>query len=600
MQRESNIPLFLWIATAVLAHLVWGGGATGASRVLEERLDVKRFAAHVRWHVASNGGPIEVSLLDESPRPDELAKKEEEKEQEDPPEDEQDKEQERERARKSQDSEKDDPEAKPDTDVKPDEQTPKLSLEAEQKKPEEKQKDEELPELPVMPMRNRIAVQQHVEDKNQKDNPDAELIADEANKVDKQSQARITSTDRNDKDTNPGAAHSGPSPEPGNSDESRVAQSEDRPGAADLAPNESGKEDKDKGGSSEPVPPQAAQAANAPDSALSRARPGSDRGAEDSKSASRLPPQQGQKAQGAQGAQEATPDLMSSDEGSDSVAAAQQARTGRKAQRAKKKRLPPPKRSSGIDDMLGFGSRGTTKNGVNLNLAPQTAIAAIGQDQLAREKRADAQRRKSAHLGSWKSIGMDKWRAAIENYVPSVQPGNQTALNTARVPFASYLNTLHNRLHPIFADSFLASLDGLPGSHPMNRPEIRSHLEIVLSQDDGRVVRMGITRTSGVTAFDIAALESVQRGSPYGPPPREIVSPDGNVYFHWEFHRNPYYACSTYFARPYLLKVKPKSAPPSIQPPKPGPYDPKEPPDKDHRHGSLLRLPELVKQAALR
>jgi hypothetical protein len=601
MPRESNIPLFLWIATAVLAHLLWGGGATGISRVLEERLDVKRFAAHVRWHVASNSGPIEVSLLDEQRRPDELAKKEEEKDQEDPPEPEKDeeKEKERERAKQSQDSEQDDPEAKPDRDL--DEHTPKLALEPEQKKPEEEKKaDEPLPELPVMPMRNRIAVQQHVDDKNQKDNPDAELIADDANKVDKQTQARITSTDRNDKDTNPGGAHTGPSPEPGNSDESRVAQSEDRPGMSDLAPNESGKEDKDKGGATEPVPPQAAQASNAPDSAMSRARPGIDQGSETSKHASRLPPQQGQKAQGARGAQEAAPDLMSSDQGSDTVAPAQQAQTGRKARRAKKKRLPPPKRSSGIDDILGFGSRGTTKNGVNLNLAPQTAIAAIGQDQLAREKRADAQRRKSAHLGSWKSLGIDRWRAAIENYVPSVQPGNQTALNTARVPFASYLNTVHNRLHPIFADSFLASLDGLPGGHPMNRPEIRAHLEIVLSQDDGRVVRMGITRTSGVTAFDIAALESVQRGSPYGPPPRDIVSPDGNVYFHWEFHRNPYYACSTYFARPYILKVKPKSAPPSIDPPAPRPYDPKEPPDKDQRHGLLIRVPELVKHAALR
>lgn len=164
------------------------------------------------------------------------------------------------------------------------------------------------------------------------------------------------------------------------------------------------------------------------------------------------------------------------------------------------------------------------------------------------ERKLDGERRRSKHRGSWKSQGIERWRSAIENYVPSVQPGNQTALNTARVPFASYLNAIHNRLHPIFADSFLASLDSLPANHPMNRPDIKTHLEIVLSQDDGRVVRMGVTRTSGVTAFDIAALESVQRGSPYGAPPREIVSPDGNVYFHWEFYRNPYYACSTYFA----------------------------------------------------
>jgi hypothetical protein len=86
---------------------------------------------------------------------------------------------------------------------------------------------------------------------------------------------------------------------------------------------------------------------------------------------------------------------------------------------------------------------------------------------------------------------------------------------------------------------------------------------------------MGVTRTSGVTAFDISALESVQRASPFGAPPPSIVSPDGNVYLHWEFHRNPLLACSTYFARPYIIKVPQKSAPPSNEPPG-GPFGPEE------------------------
>ena len=74
---------------------------------------------------------------------------------------------------------------------------------------------------------------------------------------------------------------------------------------------------------------------------------------------------------------------------------------------------------------------------------------------------------------------------------------------------------------------------------------------------DGHVVKMGIVKTSGVTAFDIAALDSVQRASPFGPAPSAIVSPDGNVYLHWEFHRDEVYACSTMNARPYMLNVPP-------------------------------------------
>jgi hypothetical protein len=66
--------------------------------------------------------------------------------------------------------------------------------------------------------------------------------------------------------------------------------------------------------------------------------------------------------------------------------------------------------------------------------------------------------------------------------------------------------------------------------------------------------------------FDVAALEAVQNAAPFGKPPAIIVSPDGNVYLHWEFYRNPVYACSTYFARPFMLKVSPETAPPRVPP----------------------------------
>ena len=310
------------------------------------------------------------------------------------------------------------------------------------------------------------------------------------------------------------------------------------------------------------------------------------------------PPDPGQTARSAVPGAEAMPETLNSDQGSTTIPGQQERVAAQRARRAKKKRLPPPPRSRNAGDLLGLGALGTTENGVNLNLTPENALAAVGRDRLRKELKADAERRRSAHRGSWKTLGIERWRSAIENYVPSVKPGNQTALNTARVPFASYLNTIHNRLHPIFADSFLASLDSLPGSHPMNRPQISTNLEIVLDQAEGRIVRMGITKTSGVTAFDIAALESVHRAQPFGPPPREIVSPDGNVYFHWEFWREPYFACSTYFARPYILKVKPKSAPPAIEPPPSRPHDPSEAPGGD-QHGSR-RNPSLEIHAAVR
>lgn len=211
---------------------------------------------------------------------------------------------------------------------------------------------------------------------------------------------------------------------------------------------------------------------------------------------------------------------------------------------------------------------------MNLNLTQQGVVAAVGVDQLRKEREADGERRKSEHRGAWTASNFERWRNAVENYVSSVKPGNQTALNTAAVPFASYLNTIHNRIHPIFADSFLGSLDHLPRSHPMNDPKIITRLEIVVSPKEGRIVKMGIVKTSGITAFDVAALDSVNRAQPFGPAPGAIVSPDGNVYLHWEFHRDEVYACSTMHARPFMLNTPAK---PTEEPQPPGNPSPSGP-----------------------
>jgi TonB family protein len=155
--------------------------------------------------------------------------------------------------------------------------------------------------------------------------------------------------------------------------------------------------------------------------------------------------------------------------------------------------------------------------------------------------------------GSWPPSNPSRWRGAIENYVSVVKPGNQVPLGALVVPFASYVNGMHKRLHPVFSDWFLDSLDSLPESDAMNDPHLVAQLEIVLTQE-GRLKQIGIVKTSGVYAFDIAALDSVDRAQTFGPAPPEIVSPDGNVYARWEFHRDEVFGCSPMGSRPFVLR----------------------------------------------
>ena len=195
-------------------------------------------------------------------------------------------------------------------------------------------------------------------------------------------------------------------------------------------------------------------------------------------------------------------------------------------------------------------------------------------DQLDKLKKVEGETKLSMHRGQWKSSSLEKWRAAIENYVPGVKPGNQTNLGTAAAPWATYLAQIHLRLHPIFADGFVEGLCDLPPGHPLNDKSLVTRMEIVIKAD-GTIHHLGIVRASGVTAFDIAALDSVDRAGPFGKVPSEIVSPDGLAYLHWEFHRDEM-RCSNVNAYPYKLNSGAAPVPTEPKAPPPLPTKPPE------------------------
>ena len=578
MLRDSHIPLFLWLATAALVHLTWAGGTDKVISVLEERLVLKEFALSVKQLVRAKHRTFEVALYtDEQPIVDERNGQASAPDQSDPEssddldeidsaEDEAQPKQtpstpvlEQKPEQSPEDNERPVPEPKAPEPVP--EPKPDLKLFEEEPKPNNPQRLEL-----VQPEHKRIAVEQDVKDPNQAPNPDAALIADHANHVAEETQARLTNTEEHQSDPTLSGAHTGPGAEPGNSDETQVAQLEDAPGEQNRAP------DQNKG-----VRAQEA-------SGVAEARRGAARELEatsqQSRAALRAVPGRKPQEEIAENA-----DVLRAAEGRMSMNdahSAQDARRGRKARSG----LPEQKRSTNPSDLFGLGAQGITENGINLNLSHMAALDTVGNLELDRARRRDAERRRSEHRGSTKAVGLERWRSAIENYVPSVKIGNQTALNTAGVPFASYINRVHNKIHPIFAHEFLGSLDSLPASHPLRQSGLSTSLEIVVNRLEGRFVKMGIVKASGVTAFDIGALESVFRAIPFGPAPEEIASPDGNVYLHWEFHKYPY-ACGTFNARPFLLKSQPQPAPTPAPKPNEKRFDDEHPGDAAEHFGWL-------------
>jgi TonB family protein len=419
---------------------------------------------------------------------------------------------------------------------------------------------------------------QHVRP-DQQDNPNAHLIADQANHVDQETQSHLTNHEQDEQNPTPGGQHAGPTPDPGNSERTRIAANDTHAGEQNRAPGERG-QSLTLVPAAPPSPQPASTTLNPPSPQPPPAPPHA--GDNHPAAANPAPPAPAAPPAAPGGATQAAPPVEDSPNGNWSFNPAPMTGTGvGAAPTAGPGAAAHPPQAVSPAPTFGLGAR-SAPGQMNFNLNQQAVAQIVGHDQLRRDRESDGERRRSEHRGSWMASNFERWRSSIENYLPSVRDGNQTALNTAAVPFGTYLNLMHNRIHPIFAESassspaFLESLDALPANSPLNDRTLVTRLEIVLTKD-GQLKRMGVVRTSGITAFDIAALDSVNRAAPFGPAPAAIVSPDGNVYLHWEFHRDEVYACSTMNARPYILKGTPTG------PGQPSPAPPGAPPAPQER-----------------
>jgi TonB family protein len=538
--RDVTIPLVLWMCAAVCAHFLFGTGGLVVAKMHDDRSELWMLAQEASSLAQRSEQTFELSMGDSTPdHKDDVA----------PP-----------------------PPPKPPEPPKPEPAAlVDKTLTPPKPKPEEKKKvivvekkeAEKKPLIPEdLPKERRIAVRQHVKP-DQDDNPTAKFIGDEANHVTKETVATQTSHDRDDENPTPGGNHPGSNPQMGDSEKTRIAESEEHAGEKNRAPGERGADIDVVHAPHIPKPAPAAAAAqvpppsNQPRSVVGDPRP---------MAVAQAPSPQEPAKPAAGGAVPLSPDVeMAPSSGwtfnpvrpGGAPTATPQAAAGSATQST----LPGGK----LWSLPGLGQP-SSPGAMNTNIDVRQIAAIVGSDNLRKLREADGERRKSEHRGSFAASNFERWRSAIENYVSSVRPGNQTALNTAKVPFASYLNGMHNRIHPIFADSFLDSLDSLPSNNPMNDQHLMTRLEIVLTKD-GHLKRMGIVKTSGITTFDIAALDSVDRAQPFGPAPSAIVSPDGNVYLHWEFHRDAVFACSTNGAWPYILNTSPTKNEETPQPP---------------------------------
>jgi len=191
--------------------------------------------------------------------------------------------------------------------------------------------------------------------------------------------------------------------------------------------------------------------------------------------------------------------------------------------------------------------------GVNTALAFNDYERIVGKEKVDEERQVAA-RKMSSKKGRWERK-LAAIQSSLENFVPDVRPGNQTALKTRAHPYALYIARMHRRIHELWGFGFLEDLDNKGADYPLNDPNLWVNLEISVNPD-GTVHKVTIAKTSGKTEFDVAAVDTVISAGPYEPTPEAIRSVDGRIYLRWGFYRN-WRQCGTFNVEPYILTSVP-------------------------------------------
>ena len=101
-----------------------------------------------------------------------------------------------------------------------------------------------------------------------------------------------------------------------------------------------------------------------------------------------------------------------------------------------------------------------------------------------------------------------------------------------------YLRAIHRAIHFRWAIEFIEEVaDKRPKTDPLNNPALEAELLFTVRWD-GSPAEVTVTKSSGVAAFDQAAIGAVRGNIPFPVPPIEVYGDDGVAHFLWIFARD--------------------------------------------------------------
>ncbi|HVV52109.1 MAG TPA: TonB C-terminal domain-containing protein [Polyangia bacterium] len=106
-----------------------------------------------------------------------------------------------------------------------------------------------------------------------------------------------------------------------------------------------------------------------------------------------------------------------------------------------------------------------------------------------------------------------------------------------------YLRALHRTIHFRWANMFIEEVaDKRPPGDPLNNPSLETEILFIVRWD-GSPAEVTVTKSSGVPAFDQAAIGAIKGDVPFPVPPIDVYGDDGVAHFRWVLARD-YRLCS--------------------------------------------------------
>jgi TonB family protein len=123
-----------------------------------------------------------------------------------------------------------------------------------------------------------------------------------------------------------------------------------------------------------------------------------------------------------------------------------------------------------------------------------------------------------------------------KDFVPAGPLGEPAAVDPDALG-ADYLTAVHAGFRPGWTAFLEDCRLRLPPRHQLNRAALAARIAISVDRT-GRVVATTLETSSGVKAFDQAALEVVREAGTLPAPPAEVLSDDDRAHLHWLFARD--------------------------------------------------------------